>query len=338
MVFVPLPFVVALLLLMNLMTLLRTLNWRRISPSFLALLGITALQAVLLGLRWGYGITELRYIIPVTAAAIPPLVLTSFYGLTDDERIYRIPAWVGFVYPLLIIILFFIRPQLLDAALIIIFIGHAAALMNLYRQGPDRLNESRLNESAPVQRALLIAAVSLGMCALFDLSVLLNFEWNKGEHIAFIISAGNLLSLLLTGLTATVVARAKTDIPLSGSKEKVSLPAPELSQYESVMSRVDSLLINEKLYLDSDLTLSRLARRACVPSRQISVAINRIQNKNVSQYVNEFRISEACRRLECGSSVTEAMYSSGFQTKSNFNREFRKITGLSPSEWQMKDK
>ncbi|MEA9389789.1 helix-turn-helix domain-containing protein [Acerihabitans sp. TG2] len=338
MVYVPLPFVVALLLFMNLMALLKTLSWRRISPAFLALLGMTILQAVLLGLRWGYGITELRYILPVTAAAIPPLVLASFYKLTDDQRTYRIPAWVGFVFPPLIITLLFIRSQLIDAALIIIFIAHAAALIDLYLQGPDRLNESRLNESVPVQRALLIAAVSLSMSALFDLSVLLNFEWNRGEHAAFIISGGNILSLLLTGLTAPVVARAKNHVPSSGSKEKVSSPDQKLSQDESVMSHIDSLLCKEKLYLDPDLTLSRLARRACIPSRQISVAINRIRSKNVSQYVNEFRVSEACRRLESGNSVTEAMYSSGFQTKSNFNREFRKITGLNPSEWRVKHK
>lgn len=336
MVFVPLPFVVALLLFMNLMALLKTPSWRRISPAFLALLSITTLQAVLLGLRWGYGITELRYILPVTAAAIPSLVLASFYALTDDQRTYRIPTWAGFIFPLLIVTLLYIRPQLTDTALIIIFIAHAAALIDLYRQGPDRLNESRLNESVSVQRALLIATVSLSMSALVDLSVLLNFELNRGAHAAFIVSGGNLLSLLFIGLIAPVVARAKNQVSCSGNKEKVSSPDQKLSPDESVISHIDSLLCKEKLYLDPDLTLSRLARRAGIPSRQISIAINRIRSKNVSQYVNEFRVSEACLRLESGNSVTEAMYSSGFQTKSNFNREFRRVTGLNPSEWRIK--
>jgi AraC-like DNA-binding protein len=32
--------------------------------------------------------------------------------------------------------------------------------------------------------------------------------------------------------------------------------------------------------------------------------------------------------------VTMAMLESGFQTKSNFNREFRRVTSLSPAAWR----
>lgn len=32
--------------------------------------------------------------------------------------------------------------------------------------------------------------------------------------------------------------------------------------------------------------------------------------------------------------ITEAMNEAGFSTKSNFNREFKRVTGLSPSEWR----
>ncbi|WP_327290156.1 AraC family transcriptional regulator [Sinorhizobium americanum] len=86
---------------------------------------------------------------------------------------------------------------------------------------------------------------------------------------------------------------------------------------------------------DENLTLSRLARRAGVPARQISGAVNRLARKNVSQYINDFRIAEACRLLrESDMSVTAAMLESGFQTKSNFNREFRRVTSLSPASWR----
>ena len=42
----------------------------------------------------------------------------------------------------------------------------------------------------------------------------------------------------------------------------------------------------------------------------------------------------ACESLMDGESVTTAMLSSGFNTRSNFNREFRRITGKSPSDWR----
>lgn len=72
-----------------------------------------------------------------------------------------------------------------------------------------------------------------------------------------------------------------------------------------------------------------------MPARQISGAVNRLAGKNVSQYINDIRISEACRLLrDTDMSVTSAMLDAGFQTKSNFNREFRRVTTLSPVSWR----
>ena len=46
-------------------------------------------------------------------------------------------------------------------------------------------------------------------------------------------------------------------------------------------------------------------------------------------------IAEACRLLaETEEPITTVMFKAGFQTKSNFNREFRRVAGTSPSEWR----
>ena len=100
------------------------------------------------------------------------------------------------------------------------------------------------------------------------------------------------------------------------------------------MARLERLLGEQELYLDPDLTLGRLSRRMGVPVKQLSAAINRSTGANVSRYVNGFRVEKARERLLAGESVTNAMLSSGFNTRSNFNREFRKITGKSPRDWR----
>ena len=100
------------------------------------------------------------------------------------------------------------------------------------------------------------------------------------------------------------------------------------------MARLEALLTDQELYLDPDLTLGRLSRRLGIPVKQLSAAINRVTHGNVSRYVNRFRIERACERLLAGESVAVAMDSSGFSTRSNFNREFRRITGKSPSDWR----
>ena len=77
-IFVPLPFVVALLLLFLLGLMLRA---GQASLPFLALVGLCALQSALVGLRWGYDITVLRFVLPVVASCLPPIVLAGFRSL-----------------------------------------------------------------------------------------------------------------------------------------------------------------------------------------------------------------------------------------------------------------
>ncbi|WP_425336232.1 helix-turn-helix domain-containing protein [Sinorhizobium garamanticum] len=53
------------------------------------------------------------------------------------------------------------------------------------------------------------------------------------------------------------------------------------------------------------------------------------------QVVNEYRIEEAKRLLaQSNLPVTTIIFEAGFQTKSNFNREFLRVTGMSPSDYR----
>ena len=114
-----------------------------------------------------------------------------------------------------------------------------------------------------------------------------------------------------------------------------AVPSSETSEDKEIITAIDALMVEKQLYLDVDLNLDRLARKACIPTRQISAAVNRVMGKNVSQYVNGFRITEACRLLdETSRPVTEIMFQAGFQTKSNFNREFRRTTDITPLQWR----
>jgi AraC-like DNA-binding protein len=69
--------------------------------------------------------------------------------------------------------------------------------------------------------------------------------------------------------------------------------------------------------------------------RQVSNAVNRVKSMSVSQYVNDYRVREACRLLaDTDEPITRIMFDAGFQTKSNFNREFLRVTGMSPKAWR----
>lgn len=89
-----------------------------------------------------------------------------------------------------------------------------------------------------------------------------------------------------------------------------------------------------QLYLDPDLTLARMARMLGVPAKVLSAAVNQASGGNVSRYVNGWRITRAAELWARGTPVTSAMLESGFATKSNFNREFQRIKGCTPSQWR----
>ncbi len=57
--------------------------------------------------------------------------------------------------------------------------------------------------------------------------------------------------------------------------------------------------------------------------------------KTFSQFLNEIRIGHACKQLiEEGYSVKEVAFDSGYYNISYFNRQFKLITGYTPSEYQ----
>lgn len=57
------------------------------------------------------------------------------------------------------------------------------------------------------------------------------------------------------------------------------------------------------------------------------------------EYISHFRINQACKRLtSTKESVLEIAFDCGFRNISNFNRQFRKVAGCSPTEYRRKMK
>lgn len=58
-------------------------------------------------------------------------------------------------------------------------------------------------------------------------------------------------------------------------------------------------------------------------------------NKTFSEFITEIRVGQACKLLmEDNLNVTQISYDCGFQTQSNFNRLFKQVTTLTPSQYK----
>jgi AraC-like DNA-binding protein len=51
-------------------------------------------------------------------------------------------------------------------------------------------------------------------------------------------------------------------------------------------------------------------------------------------FLNEYRVNQACKSLQTSKGVTEICFDSGFNNVSHFNKTFKKVTGKSPKEYR----
>jgi len=91
-------------------------------------------------------------------------------------------------------------------------------------------------------------------------------------------------------------------------------------------------------YLNAELSLKGLALELSISPRRLSYLINTYHNKDFMNFINDYRIDLAKKRLKNPTSnqetILEVMYDVGFNSKSSFNTFFKKSTGLTPTEYK----
>ena len=111
-------------------------------------------------------------------------------------------------------------------------------------------------------------------------------------------------------------------------KEKEEIYADKITQYMNTA----------KPYLDADLTLPGLAIMLQIPPHHLSRVINEKFGINFFDFINQYRIEEVKSKIVNPEfdnlTLLGIAFDCGFNTKSAFNRVFKKMTGLTPSEYK----
>lgn len=121
--------------------------------------------------------------------------------------------------------------------------------------------------------------------------------------------------------------------------EKPVQPEPDTNfKNNEIASRIISLMENDKLYQETQLTLQNLADKLLLPSYQVSQVINDGLKKNFYDLVNGYRVEEAKRLLldskNKNFTILSIGFEAGFNSKTTFNTVFKKFTGLTPTEFK----
>lgn len=101
--------------------------------------------------------------------------------------------------------------------------------------------------------------------------------------------------------------------------------------------QLQEIMRSQRLYEDPELTLTDLAGHLVVNTNHLSQVINSFEKKNFYEYINEQRIHRFTERMRLpenkNKTILALAFECGFNSKSSFNKHFKRIHGQTPSAY-----
>jgi AraC-like DNA-binding protein len=120
--------------------------------------------------------------------------------------------------------------------------------------------------------------------------------------------------------------------------EKYTSSTIDRATARKLVQQVKDLFEQQTAYLDSELTLKRVAEHLSVNARDLSQAINEQEGKNFAEFVNRYRIAHAKTMLadpaHAQEKVASIAYDCGFGTVTSFNVAFKAATQMTPTQYR----
>lgn len=121
---------------------------------------------------------------------------------------------------------------------------------------------------------------------------------------------------------------------LSGGYKKTHLSQ---ERKEEIQQQLIHYFEREKPYLDPNLNMDLLSSALQIPKHHLTEVLNTRIGRNFFQFVNRYRV-EAVRELlqdpDNQWSIEAIGYECGFSSKSSFFSTFKKLTGITPSQFR----
>lgn len=128
-----------------------------------------------------------------------------------------------------------------------------------------------------------------------------------------------------------------TPNPTAGTP-KYAKSALAADQAEALLSRLRRVMEADKPFLENDLALPDLAERIGATPHQLSQVLSLHIGASFFEYINRLRVEAVkttlARPQAAGRPLLEIALECGFGSKTAFNEAFKRVTGMSPSEYR----
>lgn len=275
-------------------------------------------------------LTRLRALLALTVPSVGYVFILSLRGpLHRSVWLHLSPLAAGLA------VLAFRAADALDYLILVATVGYALALARLMPAGAGQFAAIAPNQAHGFAWLISLAALFAGI-ALIDGSLLAMHRDGVELRESPLLSLG----ILAVGGFAAYVILGSLNRPSmmdwlhAHARYESSTLAP--TARAALAARIAEALDDATTLTDQSLTVLRLSRRLGVPARHVTEAINLEMNRSFSDLLNERRIALAQNLLadEPHTTIVDICHRVGYASKSNFNREFRKRTGQTPSAFR----
>ncbi len=204
----------------------------------------------------------------------------------------------------------------------------------------DSLHQVRINQNLSELKVLHQVDKKNAMIDKQEKIIAIKSTRNTWLTVALIVVVTLLVSLIVFYYKNKQLWTAVTNLNLSSTlafRSSVTQPSESSYQHHQLFHQIETLIKEKEWYKDPHLTLKMLANELGTNEYYISRAINEMSGMNFNGYVNNYRINLAKKSLledgQPNNTIASVADEVGFSSSNSFSRTFKKLTGMSPSEF-----
>lgn len=143
-------------------------------------------------------------------------------------------------------------------------------------------------------------------------------------------------SVVFYGLLIFLLFKSNRENVFKDIPEKYASKKIDDTDASQLISELKTVMDKHQFHKNISIKLKDISKELQISSHQLSQLLNDNLGKSFAQFINEYRIEEAKKILMDNTNFTlEAIgFEAGFSSKSNFYATFKKIVGLTPSEFK----
>jgi AraC-like DNA-binding protein len=228
---------------------------------------------------------------------------------------------------------FYVRRFVNELTILHIFI-YSFLSLRLLNNTFKQLHEPFFSMANKTINWLRLLILGLALSSFLILFIKIIFNADLGDYII-----ASFASIMIYSISFTIMRDSgffSGRLVINPKKYEKSSLTPEMQS--SILKKLETVMNEEKPFLDSTISLTSLAKKLAVSPHALSQVLNESLKKSFFEFIASYRIDAAKEMIRdpkmANIVIEEIAERVGYNSKSAFNNAFKKLTGITPSEYR----